>query len=718
MSDDYIAPSDEDIPDSQQDDDDIIADAKAYLELCDGANTENYREALEDLRILSGDHWPEESKRQRKLDGRPVMTVNKLPTLLAIVTNGNKMQRLSIKVSPVGSGADIDTAEVIQGLIRHIEYDSSADIATDTAVSGAAAVGWGYYRILPKYCDDKSFNQKLVYERIANGFSVAYDPGATQPDGSDQMRCLIHTKEPRKLFKLQYPNAKTTEPLDTSVASVVNWDTKDYVRVGEFYRIEKTPAELVLLSDGGIFFRDEMPDPTLLAVHNITEVKSRPSWKTKVMWYKLTAHEILERTEIMCKWIPVFPVFGTELNIDGRVIRKGIIRDARDPQIMYDYWMTAATEEVAMRNKTPYIGVEGQFNGHKNEWLQANNRSFPFLEYRAISIDGQLAPPPQRQGMADIPNGMLTMAMHSNDNIKATTGLFDASQGNAGNATSGVQEHAQQNQGGLTNAHYQDGLKRTQRHAGKCLIDMIPHYYDAKRVVQIMREDDTIVPIPINHPLTPEQAQQMQQEKAAKAPQGAPSPAIQKVLNDLTVGEYAVVVDDGPSFLTSRKEAAEAMVQFGQSWPKLMDIAGDKVVKAMDWPGAEGIAERIARTIPPNIMYDPKDPNSGPPPIPPQAQQQMELMQQQLAELHEENQRLKSGVDKEMMRSQTQQQIAEIKRATDLQVAEINMEAKRAAAELQSLGNILAAQLKSPPASLTNAVDQTVQQPLDGTQGA
>lgn len=714
MSDDYQAPDEKDLPDSEQSDEDIIADAKAYLELCDGANTENYREALEDLRILSGDHWPEESKRQRKLDGRPIMTINKLPNMLGLVTNSNKMNRMSIKVSPVGSGADIDTAEVLQGIIKHIEYESSADIATDTAVSGAAAVGWGYYRILPEYCSDKSFDQKLAYKRIANGFSVAFDPSSTMPDGSDQMRCLIHSKEPRKQFKLQYPDAKTDQPLDTSVSSVVNWDTQDYVRVGEFYRIEKTPAELVLMSDGGIFFRDEMPPAVALAANNIREVKTRQSWKTKVMWYKLTAHEILDRTEIKCKWIPVFPVFGTELNIDGRVIRKGIIRDARDPQIMYDYWMTAATEEVAMRNKTPYIGVEGQFNGHKTNWLQANNRSFPYLEYRAVSIDGQLAPPPQRQSMTDIPNGMLTMALHANDNIKATTGLFDASLGNAGNATSGVQEHAQQNQGGLTNSHYQDGLKRTQRHAGRCLIDMIPNYYDTPRVVQIMREDDTITPVPINHPLTPEEAQQLQAQKAMKAPQGAPSPAIQKVLNDVTTGEYAVVVDSGPAYSTVRKEAADAMVQFGQSWPKLMDIAGDKVVKAMDWPGAEGIAERIARTIPPNIMYDPKDPNSGPPPIPPEAQQQMQAMQQQLAELHEENQRLKSGVDKEMMRSQTQQTIADMRRTADIQIAEINGEAKRLAAELAGVSQILAAIKREPTPALSKGADQATIEPVDG----
>lgn len=692
-------------PDGEQTDEQIIADARTYLELCNGANSENFQEAMEDQRILSGDHWPEESKRIRKIEGRPTMVINKLPTLLALVVNGNRLNRISIKVNPVGDGADIEVAEVLQGMIKHIEYESNASNATDNAVQGAASIGFGYYRIVPKYCNDKSFDQDLAYQRIANHFSVAFDPGSIEPDGSDQLRSLVHVMLPKKQFNLEYPDAKTNTPLEGNI-TVPNWITDTYVRVGEFYRIERTPAVLCLMSDGGIFFEDELPNRTSLIANGITIAKKRDSWKTKVMFYKLTASEILEKTEIMCKWIPVFPVYGTELNMNGKVIRKGIIRDARDPQIMYDYWMTAATEEIAMRNKTPYIGVVGQFASQKQKWLTANNRNYPYLEYDAISIDGQLAPAPQRQQMADIPQGMLTMAMHSNDNIKATTGLFDSSQGNAGNATSGVQEHAQQNQGSLTNSHYQDNLKITRRHDARCLIDMIPHYYDTKRIVNVMREDESIVPITVNAPLTPEQAQMHQQARAANTPVGAPQPPLLKILNDLTTGKYAVVADTGPSTATMRQEASDAMIQFGQSWPKLMDIAGDKVVKAMDWPGAQEIAARIERTIPANIKYDPKDPNAGPPPIPPEAQQQMQQMQQQLQELTQENQHLKSGIDKEMIKAQTSKEVQQMKSDNSAMVAEINGQFKHMSAELASIAQILAAQLKGPPASLETAVDQ------------
>lgn len=697
-----------DTPLPGQSDEDIIADAKAYLLKCQAADNENFKEAMEDLKFLAGDHWPEKQKRQREIDGRPCMTVNKLPTFMNQVTNDQRQNRGGIKVSPVGDNADVDTADVVQGLIKHIEYDSNADFATDTAVAGAAAVGFGYFRIMPEYCDEESFDQKLCFKRIRNGFTVAFDPASMEPDGSDQMRCLIHTKMPKDQFKLEYPDAKVTfDGLQVGLqVGIDNWVTQDWVRTAEFYRIERTPAELCRTSDGATHWKDELPKN--LEDVGVTVTATRKSYKKKVLWYKLTALEVLERTEIKCDWIPVFPVYGTELDMDGKVIRSGLIRNARDPQMMYDFWMTSATEEVALRPKTPFIGAKGQFEGFEDDWNQANNKSFPFLEYNPISADGQMAPPPQRQAMADIPQGMLTMAMHANDNIKATTGLFDSSLGAAGTATSGRQEIAQQKQGNISNFHYEDNLTRTRRHAGRCIINMIPHYYDTERVVQIMRDDGEVEAVPINKPLDAEAGQKLQQEQQLQRP-SKQEVAIKTVLNDLTVGEYAVVVTTGPSYSTMRKEASEAMVQFGQSWPKLMDIAGDKVVKAMDWPGASEIAERIERTIPPNIRFAPGDPKAGPPPIPPDVEQKMNEMAQQMQELQEENQKLKSGEDRVAIKAHSDEAIAAMKTENAETIARISAEAKRDVEEIKGFVAILVEKLEPPP-EVKAAADESMAQ--------
>jgi len=328
-----------------------------------------------------------------------------------------------------------------------------------------------------------------------------------------------------------------------------------------------------------------------------------------------------------------------------------------------------------------------------------------------------LAPPPQRQPMADIPNGMLTMAMHANDNIKSTTGLFDSSLGAAGNATSGRQELAQQKQGNITNFHYSDNLKRTRQHDARCLVAMIPHYYDTERVVNIMRDDGEIKPATINKQLSPEEQQKLMREKNARLPANSERrDAVKRVLNYVVNTQFAVVVSTGPSYNTMRREAADAMVQFGQSWPKLMDIAGDKVVKAMDWPGAEEIAERIERTIPPEIRYDPDDPEAGPPPIPPEIKAQMEQMMTMMEKLDAENKQLKSGIDKEMIKSKALVDAANVRRDSVIQAAEISAEAKKDVEELKGMVALLLAKLEPPEQVISEVSEDLMDDNSSGIQ--
>lgn len=669
----------------------LIAEAKSYLELCAKRDSDNREAGLDDLRFLAGDHWPAKVKRERELDGRPCLTVNKLPTFLHQVTNDQRQNVPGIKVSAVDSNADIETAKVVQGWIRHTEYISNADVAYDTAVNSAAAIGVGYFRIVPQYCSEDSFDQDLRFRRIRNSFTVYFDPLSEEADGSDQRRCMITGKMARTEFTREYPNAEvTTQGFSAGVGdqSNLDWIGQDFVRVAEYYRIEQTPATLIELSNGEVGFEDEL----VQLPAGVTITRKRSSSRSKVMLYKITALDILESTEIKCKWIPVFPVYGDEIDIDGKVVRSGLIRNAKDPSKMYDFWMTSATEEVALRPKTPYIGAEGQFEGYEDDWNTANTRSYSYLEYKPVTLDGQLAPPPQRQPMADVPNGMLTMSMHASDNIKATTGLFDSSLGARGNATSGIQERSQQRQGDMANFHYADNLNRSVRHAGRCLVDMLPHYIDGTRLLRIMGEDDEISSVMVNQPIPPEQQQ--------KDPVTG---AVKTVLNDLTIGEYDIVVKAGPSYSTLREEAADAMIQVGKSWPKLMDVAGDKVIRSMDWPGADEIADRVAKTIPAELRDDEEEQDApvvntpkGPIPVE-QAAQMLQEMDQQIQQMGQQLQEAQSGIAKARVDADSRARVASINADSAAQVAEINAVSKSDVAELNGLIQMLLAKMQPPP---------------------
>ena len=621
-----------DAPSSTQSKDDILAEMRTFMQDCINAESNNRREALDDLYFLTGRHWPDDMQRDRQIERRPALTINTLPTFLHQVTNDQRLNRPSIKTHPVDSNSDIETSEVVQGIIRHIEYASNADVAEDRAVNSAAACGIGYFRILTDYESEMSFDQVIKFDSIPNPFTVYFDPLSKEPDGSDAMKVAISKDVPRKDFEREHPNASAasttaTYPKGTGDNGII-WLTQDTVRLVEYYRVELTPTKLCMYSDGTIAFKDADASQPPVGIY---VVKERDSVRRRVMWRKCTATDILEETEIPCRWIPVFPVYGDEVNVDGRWYRSGVVRWAKDPSRMYDYCMSMAIEEVALRPKAPYIGAVGQFENLEQKWEQANRRSYSYLEYNPVTVDVNgtqvLAPPPQRQMMADVPVGMITMATHARDNIKATTGLFDSSIGARGTATSGVQERAQQQQGDVANYHYSDNLKRTKRHAGRCIVDMIPKVYDAPRIVRILGEDEKMDFAAINQQVPG---------------QGSQGEAIMRVLNDVTVGTYDITIASGPSYSTMRQEAADAMAATAGAWPKLMDVAGDIVVQANDWPGAERIAERIRRTMPPQLTQDEKD---GPPPLPMEVVQQLkqadQLIQMGQARVAELEQQLK-----------------------------------------------------------------------------
>ena len=681
--------------------DNVVADAKACFRLCEDADNGNRNLALDDLEFLNADpqsRWGA-AFAQRGIDQRPALIINTLPATLALVVNDVRQNRQAIHVHPVGGEADEDVAEVMEGIIRHIEYESNADAAYDTAVSNSAANGFGFFRLITEYVSEASFDQTMRIKRIRNPFTVYFDPLSQEADGSDARFCIISSRMGRADFKREYPNATATVELFDGTGDGV-WLTADEVRVAEFYRIEYTKATLCLYSDGSTRWADDnAPLP-----FGVYKVKSRASFKRRIMWYKITGAEKLEEAEIPFNWIPVFPVWGQELDIDGKISRSGIVRNAKDPSRMYDFFLTTATEEVAMRPRTPYIGAVGQFETAKNDWATANQVNYSYLEYDAVTVDGALVGAPQRQPMADVPAGNLQMCAIARDNIKATTGIYDASLGARGNETSGKGIMARQRQGDIANFHFSDNLARAIRHLGRTMVSGFGKVYDTQRVMRMLAVDGEATTAEINTP-TQEQNELGQ--------------TVTRVLNDFTVGEYDVVVSSGPAYSTLRQEAADSMVAMAQSWPQLMDIAGDEVTKSMDWPGANEIAERVAgyieMTYPGLIKKEPGEGEEEAPMVQTpkgpvdvaQAGQLIGQMEQALEQMHGE-----------LGERDKAKELAEINAESREEVARINAASRADVEELKGMITMLVNQMAPPPALVAAAVqDRAITQPEEENDG-
>jgi len=587
-----------------------IQEAIDFLKFSNEADTENRQKGLDDLKFSSGDQWPIEVQNSRHLEARPCLTINKLDAYVRQIVNQMRQSRPRMRAHSMNSEANAKVADIITGIFKHIEVNSDADTAYDTAGEYAVRIGWGYWRVITDYVREDSFDQEIFIRPIDNPFSVYFDPNSIQPDGSDAEKVLITTLMSKDDFKIQYPGADDGGDFNQRGTGDFDpdWVQKEDIRVAEYFYVERKKTKLLLLSDGTKVYKDEAPSPEILAAAGIMVVGERDTMRKQIKWCKLTGLEILEERDWSGRYIPVVPVYGQQLTVEDKRKKYGLVRNAKDAQRMYNYWQTSLTESIALAPKAKWLLAEGQDEGHENEWAQANIKSMPVLRYKQTDINGKEAPAPQRLQPEPPPAGVIAAAMSIDKDLQSVVGIFDPSQLPQGNM-SGKAIRGQQMQQDMTNFHYYDNLVRSMKHTGRIILDLIPKIYDRERVMRIIGYDGKPEMVTLN--------QRVQDEMG-----------VEKVLNDVTVGEYDVYMDTGPGYQSKRQEAVEAMMPMISTNQELFNLAGDLVFRNMDFPGAEVIADRLAANNP-LAQIDEKSE------IPPQIQMKLMQAEKQIADMQQ-----------------------------------------------------------------------------------
>ena len=624
---------------------DKLAEMRHRYKMSVAAYSDSREDELDDLRFMAGSpdnqwQWPADvlqtrgSVQGQTINARPCLTINKLPQHVRMVTNEQRQNRPSGKVIPADDNADVQVAAIYDGMVRHIEYMSDADVAYDTACENQVTYGEGYIRILTEYCDENSFDQDLRIGRVRNSFSVYMDPMSQDPTGADAEFCFITEDLTKEEYEREYPNAA---PLSSMLASGVGdqylsqWLDENTIRIAEYFYYTHEKATLNLYPGNNSFFEGSPEDKDMKRM-GVKPVRSRQVDRRKVMWMKTNGFEVLQEQEWAGKWIPVVRVIGNEFEVEGQIYISGLVRNAKDAQRMYNYWTSQEAEMLALAPKAPFIGYGGQFEGYEMQWKTANTTNWPYLEVNPDVTDGAGAvlPLPQRAAPPLPQTGLIQAKMGASEDIKSTTGQYDASLGVGGNERSGRAILAREKQGDTGTYHYVDNLARAIRHITRQLVDMIPKIYDTERIARIVGIDGEVDMVKIN----PEQPEPVKEIRDVET-----GILIEKVYNP-GVGKYDVVVTTGPSYMTKRQESMDAMSQILQGNPQLWSVAGDLFVKNMDWPGAQELAARLAKTIDPKLLE-----NGDKDPALQAAEQQIQAMGQEMEQMYAMMQNFQKSVE-------------------------------------------------------------------------
>jgi hypothetical protein len=570
----------------------VLNQAFIDFDLALASENENRRETLESILFVDGEQWPLYIKRERERDGRPCITVNKLRKFVKQMVGDIRQNRPAIKVTPVDNEADVIGAQVRQDLIRHIEQQSNADTIYDTAAEHALDGGYGFWRVVPGYSDD-DFDQEIRLKAVNNRFTVYLDQNAQEYTFEDGRYAFVTDWLTRQEFKQRFPN---DEPVDFEPTGSVgdqydywSWVDADRVRIAEYFYKLPYEKEIAQLDTGEIIELKDGLDVNDLEAQGMTVARTRKVKTDKVMWVLMHGDGILEGpTEIPCKYIPIVPVLGNEVNIEGRRKFRSLIWDAMDPMRMYNYWRTHATEIVALAPKAPFMLTPEQIKGFENDWQDANRKNFPYLLYNQMPGQGA----PQRQAPPPVPSGVVNEAAIAGEDIKDAIGMFEASLGQPSNERSGRAILARQREADATTYTFIDNLQRSIVYTGKILLDMMPRVYDTERIIRLRGQDGDEGSVELNRVIMDLDTME---------------PVI---VNDLTVGKYDFIPTAGANYQSKRQEIAASMLDVLQFAPEGAPVMIPKIAKLLDWEGAQELAEEL------KMIYGMAGPEGTPAPPP------------------------------------------------------------------------------------------------------
>jgi hypothetical protein len=648
--------------------DTVLKDAFDRFEESDDASQENRTNAEDDIRFSRlAEQWPERIQKDRRNENRPCLTINRLPAFIRQVVNDARRNKPSIRVGPVDNGADVETAEVIGGLIRAIERASEAEIAYDTAIDHSVTGGFGFFRITSDYCHADSFDLEARIERIPNPLMVHWDTSSKKFDASDWEYAFVSDLLSHDQFEKMYPDAEKVSFEGDDRETLSAWSDGETIRIAEYWLRTARKRTLIQLSDGRAIRLDDVPglaraqlaamgveigaakDEELTAFYmqssGLTETRRRETDHYEVVRRIITGAEILEEETWPGSTIPICPVWGDEVFLDGKRHFRSLIRDARDPQAMFNFWRSATTELVALAPRSPWVGPKGFIpDGDEERWRTANTRSHAYLEY-----EGNVAP--TRTPFAGVPAGALQEALNAADDMKAIIGIYDAALGARSNETSGKAIMARQRESDIGTFHFIDNLSRAIRYAGRILVEIIPALYSTRTVIRTLGED--------------------MKEKVISLAGGEGSGKIY----DLSVGKYDVTVKTGPSYSTQREETRETLIEIMRQVPDSAAVLGDVLMEHMDFPGAATVAKRLKTLLPPAVQQaEAAETVKG---LPPEAQALAQQADQAIKSLQQQVQQLQNAP--ELKRLEIEKAKADSDR--DIGLRRIKLEERRAALE-------------------------------------
>jgi portal protein len=658
----------ESTPKKGADNEELLEEIRTRYAYAEEAWREIYKERRIDLKYISGDPWSAEDRKARKDAQRPCISHDELSQYVNQAINNLRQNKRGIKIDPDGSGADEQTAELEQDLVRTIEYRSNAQSAYITAYQAQLEGSLGFFRIGRKYAENENLtaenfdHQELTVQNIQNAEVVLYDPDTKQADWSDANYCFVLDPLSKDEFKRRYPKAEIRDFTNEHLTIAKDWLGNETVLVAEYWKVTTTQTRQYLLDSGAIV--DKLAPGVVAKSERLKKSRS-------ITQYVTNGIEILGSTPEPGITLPIIPVVGKEMYVDENGVSKrmimSLVRLARDPQMSLAYLVTQELEEAGLSPKVPWLGYVGQFETDSETWT--NLTKIPAAMAQADPVpdgsSGNVLPLPTRVPFTPNFQAYEIAKDSARRAIQAAMGISSLpTAAQRDNQKSGVAIERIQTAQDVGSFHFLDNFDRSLMMAGRVMDERMDVVYgQTDREMVLAKADDKHRKVKLNT-----EAPYMDEAsgKTVHFPVGK--------------GSHSITVSAAPSYASQREAVGNFLDQLISNL-KNLPVAPPQAAKILAMAiqmkelGPKG--DQIADII-------------SPPAQPGQEQQAMQQMQAQHAQLVEVTQKMTGEIQKlqlekagHVIQGQMDMAIEKMKIEAQIAAAEINTKAQNLSERMQ-----------------------------------
>ena len=480
-------------------------------------------------------------------EGRPALTINTILPTINTVLGEQSTRRADVNFKPKGNGTQ-ELADVLNKLYIHIADTNKLDWLESTVFADGLIQDRGYFDVRIDFTDhiqgEVRISTKDPLDILIDPDAKEYDPKTWNEifetkwmsldeveeqygqDPADKLRVAaeygntmgqdsVEYEETRygdTYTGVEYNQGSTTNPEENRQMRAVRVIERQYYQLKECsYYVDAVTGDMRQVP-GNWGERKKKKFADEYGLEMITRLDRKVRWT--VTADKVVLHDDWSPYECFTI-VPYFPYWRR-----GRPF--GMVRNLISPQEQLNKISSQELHIVNTTANSGWIVETGSLNGMTADDLEEHGAETGLvLEYNRGSSPPAKIPPNQ------IPTGLDRLGQKAATNIKTISGISDAMLGTDSPEVSGVAIQQKQNRGVLMIQVPLDNLQKTRQYLAEHVLRLIQAYYTEERLIQITDETDPMkpeVPIVINQ-VTPEG----------------------DIINDLTLGEYKVVVGTMPA---------------------------------------------------------------------------------------------------------------------------------------------------------------------------